>query len=495
MNQQQKLKLLFVSSEVSPFAKTGGLADVAGSLPQALASRGHDVRIAMPKYKFIESPMETRFDFPVTVRGRKETAIIREYYLEAKDADTVSRVPVYFIDNYQYFDRENLYCYFDESERFAFFCRAVLEMLPGLDFQPDVIHCNDWQTGPISVLLKEQYNIIPFYRDIATIITIHNLHYQGNYPRQCLESLGLPDDYFHPDKLEFYGDVSFLKAGIVYADLINTVSRTYAQEIQTPEFGERMEGLMQNRAKDLYGIVNGIDTGTFDPASDPHITSRYDSSCLDKKAENKHALQKSLQLPVSDIPMIGLVSRLVDQKGLDLLEEIFSDFISEDVQFVVLGQGDLRYEEFFEKMSLKYPGKMAANISFQVPLAQQIYAASDIFLMPSKFEPCGLGQLISLRYGTLPVVRATGGLADTVIDYNPVSAAGNGFVFTDYSAAGLLDAIKRALKLYREDTGVWRKMVKAAMESDFSWEAPAQEYIKLYHHALKNKTGLNGVEQ
>ena len=490
---QQKLKLLFVSSEVSPFAKTGGLADVAGSLPQALASLGHDIRIAMPKYKFIESPMETRFDFPVTIRGRKETAIIREHYLETRDANDIKRVPVYFVDNYQYFDRDNLYCYFDEAERFAFFCRTVLEMLPGLDFQPDVIHCNDWQTGPISVLLKEQYKVIPFYRDIATIITIHNLHYQGNYPRQCMETLGLPESYFHPEGLEFYGDVSFLKAGIVYADLINTVSKTYAREIQTPEFGERMDGLMRRRAKDLYGIVNGIDTAEFDPANDPYIAVKYDSSCLDKKAENKHALQKSLQLPVGDTPMIGLVSRLVDQKGLDLLEEIFSD-ISEDVQFVVLGQGDPRYEEFLKKMSLKYPEKMSAHIGFKAPLAQQIYAASDLFLMPSKFEPCGLGQLISLRYGTLPIVRATGGLADTVADYSPVTGTGNGFVFTGYSAAGLLDAIKRALELYRDNTGKWQKVVKAAMESDFSWKTSAQEYVSLYHQALKKKTVRNGAE-
>jgi starch synthase len=491
---QKKLKVLFVASEVSPFAKTGGLADVAGSLPRALVSQGHDIRIAMPKYKFIETPMETRFDFPVIIRNRKETAIIREHYIEVNDNDTVNRVPVYFVDNYHYFDRENLYCYFDEAERFAFFYRAVLEMLSGLDFKPDIIHCNDWQSGPIPALLKKNYDVIPFYRDIATIITIHNLHYQGNYPRECLESLGLPDSYFHPDKLEFYGDVSFLKAGIVYADLINTVSRTYAREIQTQEFGERMEGLMRSRAKDLYGIVNGINTSEFNPATDPYIAANYDSTSIEKKVENKHSLQKSLHLPVSDSLMIGLVSRLVDQKGLDLIQKFFMDFIGEDIQFIVLGQGDELYEQFFKEMSRKYPEKMAVHIGFNNALAQRIYAACDLFLMPSKFEPCGLGQLIGLRYGTLPIVRATGGLADTVEDYSPVSGTGNGFVFTEYSAAGLLNAIKRALKLYRDNAGVWRKMVKTALESDFSWKAPAQEYIKLYRLALEKKSGENGAE-
>jgi len=307
--------------------------------------------------------------------------------------------------------------------------------------------------------------------------------------------LGLPDDYFHPDKLEFYGDVSFLKAGIVYADLINTVSKTYAREIQAPEFGERMEGLMQSRSNDLYGIVNGINTYEFDPANDPHIAVKYDSGSLDKKVENKYALQRSLKLPVSDSPMVGLVSRLVDQKGLDLVEQIFADFINEDVQFVVLGHGDERYEEFFKEMSLKYPEKMAAHIGFKAPLAQQIYAASDIFLMPSKFEPCGLGQLIGLRYGTLPIVRATGGLADTVVDVNPVSGTGNGFVFKNYSAQDLLDAIKRALCLYRNKDGVWRKLIKTAMESDFSWKAPAEEYVRLYNRALDKNCGKNGAEQ
>ncbi len=485
---EQRLKILFVSSEVSPFAKTGGLADVAGSLPQALAALGHDVRIVMPKYKFVTCPMETRFDFPVWIAGRKETAVIREYYIDGTLGDGSNRVPVYFVDNYQYFDRDYLYCYFDEVERFAFFCRAVIEMLPGLDFKPDVIHCNDWQTGPIPVLLKEQYGIIPFYRNIATLFTVHNLFYQGNYPKDCLELLGLQEDkYFHPDRLEFYGDISFLKAGLVYADIINTVSRTYAQEIQTAEYGEKMEGLLKKRSHDLYGIVNGIHNCDFDPQTDSCILHNYDHQSLELKKENKYTLQKTMNLPVGDMPLIGVISRLVDQKGFDLLEETFEEFMENGTQFVLLGSGDKRYEDFFKDMARKFPDKVAVYIGFNAPLAQQIYAGSDMFLMPSRFEPCGLGQLISLRYGTIPIVRATGGLADTVTNYDPITKKGNGFVFSEYRADKLHDAVKRALFIYRERKDLWLELVKTAMEYDSSWETSAREYVRLYHIAMKKK--------
>lgn len=487
MNQEKQLKILFVSAEVSPFAKTGGLADVAGSLPQALTEFGHDVRIVMPKYKFINHQMETRFDFPITISGRKETAVIRESYVDV-NGDTNRKVPVYFIDNYQYFDRDNMYCYFDEVERFAFFCRAVIEMLPGLDFKPDVIHCNDWQTGPIPVLLKEQYSIIPFYEDIATLYTVHNLFYQGNYPKDCLELLGLKEDYFDPDKLEFYGDISFMKAGLVYADIINTVSRTYAHEIQTPLYGERMDGILRKRSHDLYGIVNGIHYCDFDPMTDSCILRNYDHQSVENKKENKYALQKTMHLPVGDVPVIGLISRLVDQKGLDLIAEIFEDLMTKDVQFVLLGSGDRYYEKFFKDMAKHFPDKIGVYIGFNAALAQQIYAGCDMFLMPSRFEPCGLGQLISLRYGTIPIVRATGGLADTVSNYDPFSKRGNGFVFKEYVAEKLLDAIERALYVYRDRKDLWTDLVKKALESDFSWENSAKEYVELYHTAIEKKS-------
>lgn len=487
MKYQKKLNILFVSSEVSPFAKTGGLADVAGSLPQALVTMGHDVRVVMPKYRSITYPMKTVLDFPVTVRGRKETAIIRESYISNNLPEGQAGIPVYFIDNYQYFDREDLYCYFDEAERFAFFCRAVVEMLPKLDFRPDVIHCNDWQTGPIPVLVNEQDKFDSFYKATATIFTIHNLFYQGNYPKDCLEVLGLGCDYYHPDKMEFYGQISYLKAGLVYADIINTVSRTYAREIQTQEYGEKMEGLLRKRAHDLYGIVNGIHYCEFDPVTDSCIARNYDHKSIEKKKENKYALQAAMKLPVGDVPLFGLISRLVDQKGLDLLKEIFGGLMNQDLQFVLLGSGDSHYEEFFRQMAAKYPEKAAVHLGFNGPLAQQIYAGCDMFLMPSRFEPCGLGQLISLRYGTIPIVRATGGLADTVVNYDLITKKGNGFVFKDYRSGELQETIQRALYVYREKKEMWADMVREAMTCDFSWTNSAAEYEKLYTIAIKKR--------
>lgn len=474
-----------------PFAKTGGLADVAGSLPKALATMGNDVRIAMPRYRAVPKGA-TVTDFPVMVGGRKETAVIRESHIEARLGDIQRRVPVYFVDNYQYFDRDGMYCFFDEAERFAFFCRAVLEMLPRIDFRPDVIHCNDWQTGPIPLLLRDQYSTNPFYADIGTVFTIHNLAYQGNFPRECLRLLGLGDEYFHPERLEFYGLMSFMKAGILYADEINTVSRTYAREIQTPELGERMDGLLRKRSADLHGIVNGINYHEFNPATDPRIYKNFGPENLQDKKENKFALQREVGLPVKDVPMVGLVSRLVDQKGLDLIASILDGMMAEDSQFVVLGAGDRHYEELFAAARERFPQKMAVHIGFNGILAQRIYAGSDMFLMPSRFEPCGLGQLISLRYGTVPIVRATGGLADTVIDYDPAVGSGNGFTFDRYSPGELLHAVKRALMVFG-NKNEWQKLVQTAMHLDFSWNKSAAEYMELFELAVAKHTEVSRI--
>lgn len=484
MTENKKLKILYVASEVSPFAKTGGLADVAGSLPRSFAQMGHDIRVVMPRYKFISCRFDTIHDFPVMISGRKEAAIIREHRIELDHEDCRRTLPVYFVDNYQYFDRNNLYCYFDEVERFAFFCRAVLEMLPRIGFQPDIIHCNDWQTGPIPVLLKEQYSKNAFYRNTATLFTVHNLYYQGNYPKDCLRLLGLSDKYYHPERLEFFGDISFLKAGLVYSDIINTVSRTYAQEIQTPDYGERMDGLLRKRSDDLYGIVNGIDYDEFDPARDSLLAQNYDSNSVELKRNNKYALQKAMKLPEGDRPLLGLVSRLVDQKGLDLLVDIYDRLMADDIQVVVLGSGDKYYESFFKDMALRHPDKTAVHIGFNAPLAQQLYAGADMFLMPSRFEPCGLGQLISLRYGAIPIVRATGGLADTITDYDPGTHTGNGFIFKNYRSEELLTAVQSALDIYRGRPELWKELVRKATTEDFSWSASALEYVKLYHIAL-----------
>ncbi len=491
------LKILIVSPEVVPFAKTGGLADVAGSLPKALAivggdNMGNDVRVAMPRYQQIENG-SYKVDFPVPFKNRYETAIIRESSIEAQYQGERKTIPVYMVDNHHYFYRDRMYMFDDEADRFAFFSKAVLEMLPRLDWQPDIIHCNDWQTGPIPLFLKTLYQHDPYYNRISTVFTIHNLQYQGNYDKSVLNALGLGDEFYHPDRLEFFGSISFMKAGIVYADVINTVSRTYASEIQRPELGERMDGLLRKRSKDLYGIVNGINYHEFNPRTDPRIHRNFDKHSLVNKKENKFALQKEMGLPVRDVPMIGLITRLVDQKGLDLIDNIIGSVMQEDLQFVVLGSGDKYYEDMLEKMKTRYRDKIGLYLGFNAILAQRIYAGADMFLMPSRFEPCGLGQLISLRYGTIPIVRLTGGLADTVIDHNQETGSGNGFGFSEYSSGELLHAIRRALNLYREHPEQWERLVKNAIEQDFSWARSGVEYLQLFQEAMKKHLALQRI--
>lgn len=486
----RNLRILLVSSEVAPFAKVGGLADVAGSLPKALATLGegelaNDVRVVMPRYRRIANAKYVT-DFPIDLGGRQETAIIRESFIEAKLGDAHALVPVYFVDNYHYFNRDGIYAYGDDAERFSFFCRAVLEMLPLVGFQPDVLHCNDWQTGPIPFLLKEKYaSLNPgFYRKIATVYTIHNLQYQGTFDKSVLRLLGVDERYFNPGALEFWGQVNFMKAGLVYADVLNTVSRTYAQEIQTPEFGERLEGILQSRRADLFGIVNGINYHEFNPRTDPRLAANYDRDFLGAKKENKTDLQREMNLPLKDVPVIGLVSRLVSQKGLDILGDALTQLLEEDLQFIALGTGDPHFENLFRTLAERYPERCAVQIGFNGVLAQRIYAGSDFFLMPSRFEPCGLGQLIAMRYGTIPIVRATGGLADTVHDFDQNPEAGNGFVFQEYSAAALLDAARRGLRLFRERPEAWTALVRRVMEADYSWSKSAASYVELYQRAI-----------
>ncbi|MFA5881516.1 MAG: glycogen synthase GlgA [Eubacteriales bacterium] len=490
MMLDRNLKILVVSTEVVPFAKTGGLADVAGSLPKALTIMGNDTRVVLPRYRGI-SDVTTVTDFPVKVGNHTETCVVRKSSVEAKtETGGTKQVPIYFIDNYHYFDREGMYCFSDEAERFAFFSMAILEMLKKIDFQPDIIHCNDWQSGPIPLLLRERYGNDPFYSRMATVFTVHNLLYQGNYPKDCLGLLGLGNEYYKPDSLEFYGQISFIKAGLLYADVINTVSKRYAQEIQTPEYGEGFDGLLRKRSQDLYGIVNGINYHEFNPRTDPRIFRNYDSSSIRDKYENKFGLQKEMDLPVRDLPVLGLISRLVDQKGLHLISESFDELMKEDLQFVVLGSGDKYYEEMFAGLRERYPHKMGLYLGFNGILAQRIYAGADMFIMPSKFEPCGLGQLISLRYGTIPVVRATGGLADTVTDYNPATSSGNGFSFELYDAQTMLKTIRRALRLYSEEPESWRRLVANAMDQDFSWNRSGAEYLELYDTAISKHTHM-----
>lgn len=472
------LKILMAASEAAPFAKTGGLADVLGSLPKVLNDQGTDVRVIMPKYGTISNELHDKMqhvcEFYIKVGWR-------EQYCGIEKAE-YRGVTYYFIDNQFYFNRNGLYGFGDDGERFAYFSKAVLEAISLLDFIPDIIHCHDWQAGMIPVLLEAHYRHIDLYRYIKTVFTIHNLKYQGIYGiEQMKEWFSLSDDYFTEDKLEFYHNASFMKGALTYSHLISTVSYTYSDEIKNPFYGEQLEGLLKARSKDLKGIVNGIDYDEYNPAKDTLIYQNYTKSNMKGKDSNKTALQQELGLAVDEtIPMIGLISRLVDQKGLDLIECVLNEILTEDVQFVILGTGDSKYEHMFWEAMQRYPGKVSANLRFDNTLAHKIYAGADLFLMPSLFEPCGLGQLISLRYGTLPIVRETGGLKDTVLSYNEASGEGNGFSFTNYNAHDMLHTIRRAIEICHKKT-LRNKLRKAAMSCDFSWRSSAEKYINMYN--------------
>lgn len=473
---KESLKILFVSAEVAPYAKTGGLADVAGSLPQKLKEMGHDIRVVMPGYKIISSRQNYVTDFPVEMGGRQRTCIVRQL----EDTACIT----YTLNNYDYFNRKYIYCYDDDGARFAFLCKASLELLKATGFKPDILHLNDWHTGPAAMLLKELYQLRdPFYQGIKTLFTIHNLEYQGHFGREILDLLGLPQSLFTPDGAEFYGMFNFLKAGLVYADKISTVSRTYAQEILTPKYGEGLEGVLQSRSGDLVGIVNGISYETFNPMTDPHIPHQYDEKSLIGKANNKKALQHELGLPQRDVPLVVVVHRLVSQKGLNLVLDVFDDMMALDTQFVLLGLGDPYLENAFTAFMKKYPDRVSVRIEFNEELSHRIYAGGDIFLMPSSFEPCGLGQMISLRYGTIPIVRETGGLKDTIVDAG-LHADGNGFSFREMTPEAFLEAFRRAVDMYRNEPGTWLELVKHGMKSDFSWQHSAEEYLSLYDDML-----------
>lgn len=476
------MKVLFAASEAVPFIKTGGLADVIGSLPKELIGQGLDVRVILPKYGGISAKyrdaMTTVVKHDIYIGWRKQYIGI-----EVLQQDGVT---FYFVDNEYYFKRPGIYGYGDEAERFGFFCKGVIETLPLLDFQPDVIHCHDWQTGMIPVLLKAHYQHLPFYSEIKTISTVHNLKYQGVFSQSLFKELfGLSDDHFTGTALELHGGASFLKGGLLYADRITTVSQTYAEEIQTPYYGEHLDSLLRHRKDQLTGIVNGIDYEVFDPMSDPHLVVNYRDS-LPKKLQNKTALQERLGLAVkADVPMVALVTRLVQQKGLDLIQHVLTEILSLDIQLVVLGTGEYGYEEMFKHAAQKYPDKVSAQICFDEALAHQIYAASDMFLMPSQFEPCGIGQLIALRYRSAPIVRETGGLKDTVQPYNEFTGEGTGFTFRDYNAHDMLHTIRRAVFFYKNDRDAWLKIQQNMKKGDFSWKKSAQQYIGLYKEMVK----------
>ena len=472
------MKILYVAAEAVPFAKTGGLADVAGSLPKALKADGVDVRVIMPKFGKIpeayRNAMEHVYDGELPVAWRKKYVGLDKYELDG--------VTYYFVDNEEYFNREGFYGYDDDAERFSFFSRAVLDLLQAMDFWPDVIHTNDWHAGLVNVFLKLDHMGDARYERIKTVYTIHNLKYQGVFPKDVMpDVLGLDWKYFNNGDLEFYDAVNFMKGGIIYADAVTTVSKTYAKEIQYPYFGEHLDGLLRSREQDLSGIVNGIDYSVYNPRTDKYIFETYDEESLDRKLDNKIALQKSLGLPERrNVPLIAIVSRLVEPKGMDLVVRMMDEILQhEEIQLVVLGTGEKRYEDWFKGLAWRYPKKVSVNIYFSNELAQRIYAGADIFLMPSKYEPCGIGQLIALRYGTIPVVRQTGGLKDTVQQYNKYTQEGNGFVFENYNAHEMMYALKRALSFYG-NYEIWHKIQLNAVQADYSWKRSAKEYEALY---------------
>ncbi|MBR4582118.1 MAG: glycogen synthase GlgA [Lachnospiraceae bacterium] len=473
--------ILFVASESVPFIKTGGLADVVGSLPKCVDKKYFDVRVMIPKYTCISQEwrdkMVFKTSFYMDFNWRSEYVGI----LEAK----VDGVTYYFIDNESMFGGFRPYSgnVLDDMEKFIFFSKAALSAMPLLDFRPDIIHCHDWQTGLVPVYLKERFQGNEFFHGIKTIMTIHNLKFQGKWDVKTVKEIsGLPDYYFTPDKLEHYKNANMLKGGLVYADAITTVSDTYAKEIMTPFYGESLDGLLRAREHDLRGIVNGIDYSDYDPSKDPNIEFPYTPQNFRKeKIKNKRALQKELGLEENDkLMMIGIVSRLTDQKGFDLIAYMMDELCQDAVQIVVLGTGDEQYENMFRHFDWKYNNKVSANIYYSEALSHKIYAASDAFLMPSLFEPCGLSQLMALRYGTIPIVRETGGLKDTVEPYNEYESTGTGFSFVNYNAHEMLSSIRYAEKIYYDRKREWNKMIDRAMAVDFSWNVSAKKYQEMY---------------
>jgi starch synthase len=482
-----KRRVLFVATEAVPYVKTGGLADVVGSLPFALMKLGCEVAVVLPRYRAISPErykLKSEFKgIPVPMGMGEMNADI----LSTRLGDTHGTV--YFIQNDRYFDRDGLYGtpegdYHDNAERFAFFSRAVLEMLKVLNWTPEILHLNDWQTGLVPAYLKTLYGTQAPYASIRTLFTIHNMAYQGIFPKYVLPMTGISWDEFRHEKLEFYDQVNYLKTGLIYSDALNTVSPRYAVEIQTDEFGHGLQGVLKDRSADLSGILNGVDYGEWNPSTDKEIPAQYTVKNHEKKMESKKKLLRELGLQFKpQTPVIGLVSRLVDQKGLDLVTEVIQDFLGLDVQFIVLGTGEPRYEAMFQSLAQRFPDRLSVQLKFDTRLSKMIYAGSDLFLMASRFEPCGLGQMIAMKYGSIPLVRKTGGLADTVENLSLDGKKGTGFVFENYRGEELLFTLKRAVEAFHQPK-LWKELVQRAMTQDFSWDASARHYLGLYGQVL-----------
>jgi len=469
-------KILFVAGEGLPYAKSGGLADVIGSLPPALAQQGEEVAVVLPMYKSIINrftDIEFIKEIPV------QSGII---YKKARIyTQTRGKVEYYFIRQDDYFYRDSMYGYSDDGERFAFFCKAVLDMLPHIPFKPNIIHTNDWQTGMIPILCKKEYTDAA-YKKYKHVFTIHNLQFQGNFPREVLSCFNLSDEYYKNGVIKFDEGISFMKAAILYADEITTVSNTYSKEILTPEFGERMEKVLESRRDNLAGIVNGIDIDNWNPAIDPHIYRNYSPTAISNKKECKKSLQYQLGLRVADdVFLIGIVSRLTWQKGMNLVFDKLQTIMNQDVQFIVLGTGDSYIEGELKKIESTYPHRAVFYCGYNEELSHRMYAGCDMLLMPSLFEPCGISQLIAMRYGTIPLVRETGGLKDTVVPYNQYTGEGEGFTFRHFNSDDMIFILKYAISVYYSDKKAWKKLMQNAMKKDVSWELSAKKYRDIYN--------------
>lgn len=482
MQFERPLRVLILAAEIVPFVKVGGLADVAGALPKALKALGHDVRLVMPRYKQVDPErfhLTTLFDALTVNIGPFQVQV------SVRQGTIGDDIPVYMIDAPRFFERENIYGYTDDGERFILFCRAALDAMRAIEWTPDILHCNDWHTGIVPNWMHTVYHDDPFYANTATVYTIHNLAYQGIFGYRILEVAGVAaQGFLYPQITELANVVDIMGRGILFSDAITTVSERYAQEILTPAFGERLDHMLRARRERLFGILNGVDYQEVNPATDHYIHSQFDAQSLDKRDANKAALQEHAHLPVRpDVPLLAMISRLADQKGFDLISQIIHPLLSQGVQFVVLGIGDQHYHEMFQSLAARYPEQVAIFLTFNTELAQCIYAGSDMFLMPSRFEPCGLSQLIAMRYGSVPIVRRVGGLADTVKEYEPHTGSGNGFVFNNYDPWELFAAIVRALELYRFKD-IWRILQQHGMAADHSWHASAMRYVDVYRNAL-----------
>ena len=483
-----KLKVLFLSSEVVPFAKTGGLADVAGALPGALKRMGADVRLVLPYYRLVR---EGNFQIRPVLRDLKIPLGGETLTVNVLETHTEDGVPVYLIERDDLYDRPNLYGsavgdYYDNLERFSFFSHAALILSEALLFSPDLIHCHDWQTGLVPALIKGPYGEPSTLSGTPTVFTVHNLGYQGLFPAGKLPVTGLSKtEFFHPEGLEFWGKISLLKAGIVYAQAVTTVSPTYAREIQTPEYGLGMEGILKKRRSSLHGILNGVDYGVWNPATDSHLPCTYSP----RKMEGKHRCKESLiqemgiDPSLTKKPLLGMISRLDNQKGFDLLIEILGEILELDVGFILLGSGDELIQKAIQEAAMRHRGQVGFEMGFDEPLAHRIMAGLDMFLIPSRYEPCGLTQIYALKYGTVPVVRATGGLDDTIVPFDPLTKKGNGFKFGPYKADAFASAIRQAVNLF-QDPRVWKKLMANGMKADFSWDKSARRYMEIYRSVV-----------